>query len=127
MASDFGLFVGFGTVKPGYEQQALEVFGEAQQYFERLKQRGEIDSYETVLLELHGGDLSGFTLARGNPTKLNRLRYEDDEFQGLIARASLLVDDIGVVGAAIGERIMKQTMIFQQAIKSLQPVATATR
>ncbi|TMD15056.1 MAG: hypothetical protein E6J07_08065, partial [Chloroflexi bacterium] len=61
MASDFGLFVGFGTVKPGYEQQALEVFGEAQQYFERLKQRGEIDSYETVLLELHGGDLGGFT------------------------------------------------------------------
>ncbi|TME57174.1 MAG: hypothetical protein E6I60_02415 [Chloroflexi bacterium] len=114
-------------MKPGHEQQALEVFGEAQQYFERLKQRGEIDSYETVLLELHGGDLGGFTLARGNPTKLNRLRYEDDEFQGLIARASLLVDDIGVVGAAIGERIMKQTVIFQQAIKSLAPMATATR
>ena len=65
MASDFGLFVGFGLVKTGREQQALQVFQEVQQYYERLKQRSEIDSFETVLLEFHGGDLGGFTLLRG--------------------------------------------------------------
>ncbi len=127
MASDFGLFVGFGYAKTGREQQALEVFGEAQQYLERLKQRGEIDSYETVVLDLHGGDLGGFSLVRGTAAKLNRLRYEDEEFQGLISRASLLVDDFGVVGAVIGERLMKQMGIFAKAIGSIQPVTAASR
>ena len=69
MASDFGLFIGWGPVKSGREQQALEVFAEAQQYNERLKQRGDVESYETVLLELHGGDLIGFDhAARGHTT-----------------------------------------------------------
>lgn len=127
MASDFGLFIGFGLVKSGREQQALEVFMEAQQYNEKLKQRGDIESYETVLLELHGGDLGGFTLVRGTADKLNRLRSEDEEFQSLINRASLLVDDVGVVGARIGDGIRKQVGIFEQAIRSLQPAATASR
>lgn len=127
MASDFGLFIGFGLVKSGREQQALEVFGEAQQYNEKLKQRGEIESYETVLLELHGGDLGGFTLLRGTADKLNRLRYEDEEFQRLVSRASLVVDDFGVVGAAIGDRIRKQMGIFEQSVRSLQPATTGAR
>jgi hypothetical protein len=127
MTSDFGLFIGFGLAKPGREQQALEVFAEAQQYNERLKQRGDIESYETVLLELHGGELGGFTLLRGTADKLNRLRYEDEDFIRLISRASLSVDNIGVVGAAIGDRIMRQFGVFQEAIQSLQPTATASR
>jgi hypothetical protein len=124
MASDFGLFIGWGPVKSGREQQALEVFAEAQQYNERLKQRGDVESYETVLLELHGGDLIGFTLMRGTADKLNRLRYEDDEFTRLIAMASLYVDNMGVVGAAIGDRIMRQFGVFQEVVRSLQPAAS---
>lgn len=127
MASDFGLFIGFGLVKTGREQQALQVFQEAQQYNERLKQRGEIDSYETVILELHGGELGGFTLLRGTQNKLSRLRYEDEEFQSLVARASLVVNDFGVVGAAIGERITKQMGLFAGAIESVQRVTAGSR
>jgi hypothetical protein len=127
MAADFGLFIGFGLVKPGREKQALEVFAEAQQFNEKLKQRGDVESYETVLLELHGGDLGGFTLLRGNADKLNRLRYQDQEFLRLISQASLLVDNFGVVGATIGDGIGKQMGIFQQAISSLQPVAAGMR
>ncbi len=125
MASDFGIFIGWGQVKAGREQQALEVFAEAQQFNERLKQRGDVESYETVLLELHGGDLVGFTLMRGTAEKLNRLRYEDEEFTRLVATASLYVDNMGVVGAAIGDRIMRQFGVFQEAIRSLQPTASA--
>lgn len=127
MASEFGLFIGFGLVKAGREKQALEVFAEAQQFNEKLKQRGEIESYETVLLELHGGDLGGFTLLRGSADKLNRLRYQDEEFLSIVSRASLLVDDFGVVGATIGDGIRKQMGIFQQAISSLQPMAAGVR
>jgi hypothetical protein len=80
-----------------------------------------------VLLELHGGDLGGFTLLRGNADRLNRLRYEDEEFLTLVSRASLLVDDFGVVGAAVGDRIMRQFGIFEKSIRSLQPVGASGR
>lgn len=123
MAADFGLFIGWGTVKPGREDVALQVFQEAQQFNEKLKQRGDIESFETVLLEVHGGDLSGFTLLRGNADKLNRIRYQDQEFLSIQARAILLVNNFGVVGAAIGDRISQQMGIFTQAIRALQPAA----
>jgi hypothetical protein len=125
--ADFALFIGWGMVKPGREQQALEHFAEAQQYNEKLKQRGDAESYETVLLELHGGDLGGFTLLRGSADKLNRLRYEDEEFLSLLSKASLLVDDLGVVGAAIGGRIMRQVGVMDKAVRSLQPIAAGAR
>ena len=127
MASDFGLFIGFGNAKTGREQQAMQAFAEMQQYNEKLKQRGEIESYEVVLLEPHGGDLGGFALIRGTPAKLNRLRYDDEEFLALLSKANLLVSDIGVVGAAIGDRIMKQTAVFQKAIQSLEPMGAGVR
>jgi hypothetical protein len=98
-----------------------------QQSHEKLKQRGEIESYEVVLLEPHGGDLGGFALIRGTPAKLNRLRYDDEEFLALLSKANLLVSDIGVVGAAIGDRIMKQTAVFQKAIQSLEPMGAGVR
>lgn len=127
MASEFGLFIGFGPAKPGREQQALEVFMEAQQYNERLKQSGDVESYESVLLEPHGGDLGGFTLLRGTPAKLNRLRSEDEEFQRLITRGGLVVENIGVVGAVIGDGIRRQVTTFEQAVRSLQPATTGAR
>ena len=58
---------------------------------------------------------------------MNRLRYEDDEFQGLVAKASLVVNDFGVVGAAIGDRITKQMGLFSGAIQSVQPSTAGVR
>jgi hypothetical protein len=58
--AEAGLFVGFGLPVRGRERQAVKVFGEALEYYARLQQQGEIDSFETVFLEPHGGDLNGF-------------------------------------------------------------------
>jgi hypothetical protein len=68
--ADSGLFIGFGASVRGRERQALKVFGEAFEYFSRLQQAGEIESFEPVALEPHGGDLSGFFLLRGDQDKL---------------------------------------------------------
>jgi hypothetical protein len=64
--ADWGLFVGFGTTVRGRERQAIKVFNEAIEYYTRLQQQGEIESFETVFLDPHGGDLIGFTLVRGD-------------------------------------------------------------
>ena len=62
--ADFGLFIGFGPpVRGGRERQRLAVFNEVLEYLTGLQQQGEIESFETVLLELAtGGDLNGFGL-----------------------------------------------------------------
>ena len=100
--ADAGLFIGWGAPVYGREAKGLEVFNESLAYYGRLQQEGVIEGFETVILEPHGGDIAGFILIRGSEQKLAQLRV-DDEFVGLSTRASLIVEGLGVVGAALGE------------------------
>jgi hypothetical protein len=112
------LFIGWGAVIVGREQQSFAVFNEGIQYFAQLQQRGEIDSFEPVALEPHGGDLYGFILLRGDRERLNRLRYSE-EFIRQINRAGVVVHGIGVVGAYTGEELNRLFMSFQEHIADL--------
>jgi hypothetical protein len=100
------LFVGWGTAVRGREQQALQVFQEAMEFNQRLQQQGEIDSFEAVQLEPHGGDLAGFVLMKGDVDKLARVRT-NPEFVRLTTRAQLVVDNLGVTGAFLGEELQR--------------------
>jgi hypothetical protein len=96
------LFIGWGPAVRGREQKALEAFQEVLQFYGRLQQQGDIESFEPVALEAHGGDLAGFLLVKGDPGKLARVRGRD-EFIGLTTRAQLVVENVGVVGAFVGD------------------------
>ena len=113
------LFIGWGAGVPGRERQALQVFNEAMQYWAGLQQRGEIESFETVLLEPHGGDLYGFILIKGDQEQLARLRTEQ-EFVRLYTRAGLVVRDLGVVGASFGEELQRRFAVFEQQLGDVQ-------
>jgi hypothetical protein len=116
--ADFGLFIGFGYPVRGRERQAIKVFSEAMEYYARLQQQGEIESFESVFLEPHGGDISGFTLVRGDRDKLASIRTSD-EFARLSTRANLIVEGFGVVGAQLGERIGTQIGVFNEQVEDL--------
>jgi len=116
--ADSGLFVGFGLPVRGRERHAIQVFNEAFEYYSRLQQDGEIESFEPVLLEPHGGELGGFFLLRGDTDKLARIRTSE-EFERLTARASLIAENIGVVSAFLGERLMSQMSVFSQQVEEL--------
>ena len=111
-------FIGWGNAVRGREQQALQVFNEAMQYYGRLQQQGEIDSFEPFALEPHGGDLAGFLLVRGDPDKLSRLRTSE-EFVRLNTRAGLVVDRFGVVSAFAGEDLNRLFADFGQQATEL--------
>ena len=113
--ADAGLFVGFGDPVRGRESQAVEIFNETLGYYGRLQEEGEIDSFEPVFLEPHGGDLSGFILLRGDAQKLAALRVSD-EFTQLTLRAGLCVESIGVVGADLAERLQRQMAFYTEQI-----------
>jgi hypothetical protein len=116
--ADFGLFIGFGPPVRGRERQAITVFNEAMEYYTRLQQQGEIESFESVFLEPHGGDLSGFTLVRGDRDKLASIRTSD-EFARLSIRGGLIAERFGVVGAQFGERIATQLGVYNQQVEEL--------
>ena len=106
------LVIGWGQVVRGRERQALQVFQEALQYYGRLHQQGEVESFEPIALEAHGGDLAGFLIVRGERETLNRSRYSA-EFLRLNARAQQVVDNFGVIAGFIGEELQSQFADFQ--------------
>jgi hypothetical protein len=116
--ADFGLFVGFGYPVRGRERQAVKVFNEAVEYYARLQQQGEIESFEPVFLEPHGGDLNGFTLIRGDRDKLASIRTSD-EFARLSIRADLIVEGFGVIGAQLGEQIETLMGVYNEQVEGL--------
>ncbi|HTT55281.1 MAG TPA: hypothetical protein VMH35_28150 [Streptosporangiaceae bacterium] len=116
--ADSGLFIGFGFPVRGRERQALKVFTESFDYYARLQQDGEIESFEPVLLDPHGGELGGFFLLRGEQDKLARLRASD-EFARMTARGELIVENLGIVDAMLGDRLMGQMATFSDQIEEL--------
>jgi hypothetical protein len=113
--ADSGLFIGWGEVVRGRESEAVELFNEVLAYYGRLQEEGTIESFEPVFLEPHGGDLSGFILIRGDAEKLASLRVSD-EFTQFSLRAALHVENYGVVGADMAERLQRQMEFYTEQI-----------
>lgn len=121
--AEAGLFVGWGAVVRGREAQALEVFNEFMQYYADLERRKEIESFEPILLEQHGGDLIGFILLKGETDRIAKLR-SDPEFQKRTLRAALYVDNLGVVGAITGAGVARMMTDFGEEVARIKtPVA----
>lgn len=113
--ADYGLFIGFGTPVRGREGQAVELLNETLAWYSRIQEEGEIESFEPVILESHGGDLGGFVLVRGDADKLAALRVSD-EFTQYSIRANLCVENFGVVGASLAERLQRNMSFYTEQI-----------
>jgi hypothetical protein len=116
--ADAGLVIGWGPPVRGREAKGLEVFNESLAYYGSLQQDGVIEGFETAILEPHGGDLAGFVLIRGSEEKLAHLRV-NDEFVRLTTRADLIVEGLGVIGAALGEGLEEAITTYQEAVSEL--------
>jgi hypothetical protein len=112
------LFIGWGEPVRGREAKAVQVFGEAMAYYQRLQDQGEIESFESALLEPHGGELGGFVLLRGDGEKLMRV-WQTDEFFALVARSRLIVEDFGVIPALLGARLQRGMAQYLQEVAAL--------
>jgi len=113
--ADAGLFIGWGQVARGREDRALDVFNETIELYGQMQADGRIESFEVCLLEPHGGELGGFELLRGSEDQIDAVRRAED-FQRAITKAGLVVDDLGVISAAIGEGLGRTVAIYQEQI-----------
>ena len=103
---------------PACSGWSSKVFNEAFEYYSRLQQEGEIESFEPVILEPHGGELGGFFLLRGDQDKLARIR-SSEEFERRTVRGDLIVENLGIVGAALGDRLMSQMAVYGEQVEEL--------
>ncbi len=116
--AEFGLFIGWGAPRAGKELAAGTVFEEAVAYWPALQGAGQIESFEFVELNAHGGDLGGFALLRGEPEKLGRLSMAP-EFQRLTMRAGACLDGVGVVNAVVDAGMARWMGAWKEAIADL--------
>jgi hypothetical protein len=113
--ADSGLFIGWGQVVRGREDRALEVFNETIELYGQMEADGRIESFEVCLLQPHGGELGGFELIRGSEEQIDALRRSED-FERINTKASLIVDDLGIVDMLIGEGLGRAMAIYQEEI-----------
>ncbi len=116
--AEAGIFIGWGANITGREEKGLAVFNESIQYWGGLQEGGKIESFEVVLLTPHGGDLDGFALLRGTTDQMSSLLV-DEEFERQTTRATLIVQNVGVVPAVLGEGLGRSIGVYQQQIAEL--------
>ncbi len=115
MAADYALFIGWNRAVAGREKAALELFRSALGYFNELKAAGQIASFEPVLLAVHGGDLNGFILIKGEEAKLDAVQHSE-KFQDLITKVALNVEGVGAIRGWSGESMMNQVQRYSKVI-----------
>ena len=96
------IFLGWNRPSVGREQQAMQVFQKSLEFYTKLQTEGRIESFETVILSSHGGDLNGFILLRGDAEKLSEIR-RDETFVDIVIEAEYCVDGFGHVDGYIGK------------------------
>lgn len=109
------IFMGWNRPATGREAQGGQLFQEFSQYLGGLQQAGTIQSSETVLLNPHGGDLNGFFLIRGDSTKLDALQ-SSEEWQTYVTRGGMLMEGLGTVRGATGEKVMEWMNLWTNLI-----------
>jgi hypothetical protein len=57
-------------------------------------------------------------LLRGDQDKLARLRGSE-EFERRAVRADLIVENLGIVGAALGDRLVSQMAVYGEQVEEL--------
>jgi hypothetical protein len=117
--SDTALFVGWGGTYPGREKVARMHFAEWLEILTQLKAEGEIESFETVLLAPHGGELDGFTLVHGAPEKLAALQMRED-LHRLQTRAMLDHAKFSVIWAITRDGVERELSLVAESLSEYE-------
>ncbi len=113
--SSNALFFAWNRSIPGRERLSADHFSQMVQYLIGQQQNGSIQSFETVLLDSHGGDMNGFFLIRGESAKLDAL-VSSTEWVTHMTRALLHLEGSGAVRGVTGESIATRMELWSKSI-----------
>ena len=109
------IFFGWNYAIPGREKVSGEHFQEFVQYLTGLQKNGTIQSFDPVFLNLHGGDMNGFFLIKGDEKKLNVL-IESEEWLKHMFRAGLHLHGMGVIKGVTGDALNERMQMWMNNI-----------
>jgi hypothetical protein len=100
---------------PGREGLSSEHFNDFVAYLGALQKAGSIESFEPVLLNVHGGDMNGFFLIRGDSGRLDAVMASGDWVWHMM-RAAMHLDGAGAVRAVTGDVLMQRMELWRSLI-----------
>lgn len=113
--SDAAIFMGWSRPAAGQVGKAFELDKMLNDACEKWKGAGTIASFTRVWMEPHGGDLNGMLLLTGEVAKLHALK-QTDEWNELVARASLVLDGFGINNAVVNKGVDKEIARMRKII-----------
>ena len=83
----------------------MDLFGRCMQFYSKLQADGRIESFDTVVLDAHGGDLNGFIMLKGSSQQIAAVR-QDSAWIELMVEAGYCIEGVGGISGYIGEGTM---------------------
>jgi hypothetical protein len=115
--SSNALLFGWNCPIPGRERMSADHFGSFVQYLGSLQQKGKIKSFDTVLLDPHGGDLNGFFLIRGDSSQLDAV-MSSEEWVAHTTRALIHLNGSGAIRGVTGDLIQQRMDLWTKMLPS---------
>lgn len=115
--ADSGLFIGFGLPCEAVSARPSRSSTNPSSITPGCSKRVRSKASSRFSLSPTAGSSTGFPAAR-RQDKLARIRGSE-EFERLTARGELIVENLGIVGAFLGERLMSQLSVFSQQVEEL--------
>jgi hypothetical protein len=119
--ADRMLFISWGAGVPGREERGLEVFNEAMGLYGRMQQEGRIESFDVAFMSPNPM-LEGYIAVRGSVEQINAVR-EDEEYRRNLYDASLIVQNLAVCDAVVGEAVAQEVQAYQEAVSKVPQMA----
>ncbi|MDB4963003.1 MAG: hypothetical protein JWP01_3002 [Myxococcales bacterium] len=107
----------FGWNHPatGREAMASELFAHCVNWCEKQRSIGNIESFEPMFLQSHGGDLNGCFLIKGTHAQLDSLKSHD-EWVDIVMRAGQCLTQVGVVDCYTGTTVQDMMSRWTRSI-----------
>jgi len=116
--ADYGLAVTWGEAKAGREKKAIELFGEAVAFNEKLVANGGMERWDVVGFEPIGSAPAGVMRYYGTAAQTEAL-VTSEEFSRLIGRGQLTLDSFGFRRFVTGQALMEEVGRYSSAIDAL--------
>jgi hypothetical protein len=111
------ILFGWNRSIPGRESTSASHFDEFSQYLASLQGSGQIEGFDVVFLDPHGGDMNGFFLIRGDRGQLDALA-STEEWITHMTRGALHLEGAGAIRGVTGEGVGGRMTVWKDAIPS---------
>ena len=109
------IFFAWNRSVPGREQVSAAHFQDFVGFLEGQAAAGNIQGFDVAFLDPHGGDLNGFFVIRGDPSRLDAL-VGTAEWMEHMTRAALHLEGSGTVRGVTGDGVKDRMELWTKSI-----------